>query len=139
MRRLLTFFDYIFYRTYMSFHKRRDDIAWFRGAVLVGILQGLIAGQLFYILRSFYHFPLLPGRKGLTGGLLALVFIALSWVRYGRLQRRDQFATFHARWGSIDGRTIRRHGWLIVLFIFVVVFVLTAFAAWVHRVGTAGM
>jgi len=129
----IALFDYVFYRTYVFYQKRNDDIDWFRGVCLVSFLESLIVLEILFLVKSFVHFTLPANSKYLIGGTLIVLILALNSMRYGLMRKKNGFSVFHERWGSKDRKTVRRDGWFIVLFIIFVVFVITAVTAMVYK------
>lgn len=118
------FFDYIFYRVYSFFNKKRDDIADIKATNLVTILQSFILIDLFMIVRKLYPFEI-PGEyfnKWIWSLPLALIIGILNHFRYRKKFKKTGYSTFEKKWSKEDKKTKLLKGWLIVFLIFFLIF-----------------
>jgi hypothetical protein len=123
MNRVINFFDYIFYRIYSFFNKRKDDIADEKATSIVAIIQVAIILDILVILMNFniYEIPEKFQNKWYAAPFLIIIYI-LNYYRYKKKFKKTGYALFHEKWGNETRETIVRNGWLIVFFIFFVVF-----------------
>lgn len=124
MSRLINFFDYIFYRVYSFFNKKRDDIADIKATNLVTILQGFMLIDLFMIVRKVYPFeiPKENFNKWIWGLPLALIIGFLNHYRYRKKFKKTGYSAFAEKWSKEDKKTKHIKGWLIVFLIFFLIF-----------------
>ncbi len=124
MNRVIYFFDYIFFRVYSFFNKKRDDIADVKATNLVTILQGFIFIDLFMIVRKIYPFeiPKEYFNKWIWGLPLALIIGFLNHYRYRKKLKKTGYSAFYEKWGKEDKETKHIKGWLIVFLTFFLIF-----------------
>jgi hypothetical protein len=121
MNRVINFFDYIFYRIYSFFNKRKDDIADEKAINLVTLIQLAIIVDIIIILSNFniYEIPEKFKNKWLIGLPLFLILSIINHYRFKKFKKIG-YALFHEKWGSENRETRIRNFWLIFFFIFFV-------------------
>ena len=109
-------FDYIFFRTYDFYKRRNSDIPIDRGIQLLSIIQGVLLMDIIMILDFFEN---IINRevvnKYILGVPVAISILIINEIRYKRIGKKNQFASFYKRWDSEDKNLRKRKGIIIVL------------------------
>jgi len=109
-------FDYIFFRTYDFYKRRNSDIPIDRGIQLLSIIQGVLLMDIIMIVDFFES---IINRevvnKYILGVPVAISILIINEIRYKRIGKKNQFASFYERWDSEDKNLRKRKGIIIVL------------------------
>ena len=124
MKSIMSFFDYVFYRTYNFFDRKRDDIADEKATNFIVVLQCFILIDLFIIANRFIVFKNYSEHfnKWIWGGALVLIIGILGHMRYKKKFKEDNYSLFKNRWNKEETKIKIIKGWLIILFLFIIVF-----------------
>ena len=114
--KLLTFFDYVFYRAYLFFERRNwEEDPWQNAANTVVLSQAGVLLVALVVLDSIWS---IKPEKRLTVLPIVIAGTLILW-NYSRYRKpsikKDNYAVFRNRWDGEDARTRRIRGWLIVL------------------------
>lgn len=110
-------FDYIYYRVYVFFLVKRDNVPETKGTVVLSILQFFTLLSLVVVIRFFWEFPL-PHKFYIIP--LALLIGAWNWYRY---ERNFEIKSLEEQWKDERPSDKRRKGYLIAAYTaFVVLF-----------------
>ena len=120
---VMRFFDYIFYRTYKLFDRKGDDISIEKATNIMVVLLGFILIDIFVLIRRIFEFELNLKyfNKWAWGLLIALIIRIFMHMRYKK-KFNFYYSIFNDWWGKEKEKSRIIKGWLIVLFIIVVVF-----------------
>jgi hypothetical protein len=122
----MTLFDYIFYRTFNFFDRKGDDISDEKATNLVVLLECFLLIDLYILVRKVINIDINQNyyNKWLWGISLFLIIGILGHIRYKKRFKKDNYSFFHNKWGKEDKQHKTQNGWLIILFIIVVIFAL---------------
>jgi len=110
MNKLLSFFDYIFFRAYVHF-RSEAPIALFKAVNWTTIVEFAL---LFAIAVTTEALRILPRVAVLLPWLMATISLAIwNHYRYRKLWERDRLAGFYQRWANEEVFKRRIKGWLI--------------------------
>lgn len=126
MNKVISFIDYIFYRVYLFFEKKKDVIADAKAASIVAILQCAALLDIFIIIREFYKFEMPKEYTNMYIWGLPIVIPIFVFnhyrYRYSKKIKKTNYVLFHQKWGNEEKDIKRRNGWLIVFLIFFLIF-----------------
>lgn len=126
MKSMMLFFDYIFYRTYNFFDRKRDDISDEKATNFIVLLQCFVLIDTFIIVKRVIDFEINSQyfNKWIWGVSLALIIGILGHLRYKKKFKRDNYSVFKSRWANEEKHSRILKGWLIIIFIIVIIFVI---------------
>jgi amino acid permease len=111
------FFDYIFYRAYKQYENWREDYPYPFAEGLIVVLQGFMVLSIITILSSWNIFP----RKVDAHKSYALIcLIALYFINHFRYKKK--YIEIIKTYDTVDDFNKKRNGFLIVVFMVVVIF-----------------
>ncbi len=112
-------FDYVFFRAYTFYQKKKSAIPVDRGIQVVCFIQIAIffavvalADFLFDVLPNFHQYYF---NKYLLGLPLSFSILIINEVRYKQMAKRNGFKPFKDAWGNEGGKSKKIRGWLIII------------------------
>jgi hypothetical protein len=126
---MMKLFDYVYYRIYVFFLERKDNIPETTGWMLLSLLHFFslltIAAFLTFIVNvdSFNKYYAL---------LVIIPLMAYNWYRY---ERDFDIKKYESRWGDEPKTERRKKGWLIVVYFAVVVLIPVSIGVLRHNLG----
>jgi len=107
----MTVFDYIFYRTYMYYRRKREIAAESFASSVVSVFQCFLIIDSFVVVRVFYEYPF-PSNFNKYWALVFIIPIGIfNWKRYEKTLDRKHL---RKRWNEEDKQQKIFYGRLIV-------------------------
>ena len=118
MKKIIYLYDYIFYRVYSFFQRRKDDISDEKATNLVVTLQCFLMIDIFIIVRLIFDFEINRQyyHKWLLGLPLVLLIGIYNHRRYKKRFKKDNYMKFNLLWKDEINFKKKRNGWLIITY-----------------------
>jgi len=114
---MMKLFDYVYYRMYLFFLIRKDNVPETTGWILLSLLHFFSLLTMVSIIRFILEFPL-PHKFYIIP--LAILIGTLNWYRY---ERNFEIKSFDEQWKDEKPSDKKRKGYLIAIYTaFVVLF-----------------
>jgi hypothetical protein len=110
----------------MFFDRKGDEISDEKATNFVVLLQSFILIDLFIIIKKVVDFEINTKyyNKWIWGISLALIIGILGHLRYKKKFKRDNYSYFINKWTREAKQRKIINGWLIILFLIIIVFVI---------------
>jgi len=127
----MTVFDYIFYRTYMYYRRKRDSGAASAASSVVSLFQCFFVIDIFVIVRVFYEYSI-PSNFNKFWGLALFIPIGIfNWKRYEKNLDSKQL---RKRWNEEDKKEKIVYGRLIVTILIILLLVPVLYGVIRHNI-----
>jgi hypothetical protein len=114
MSKMISLFDYIFYRIYGFFKEKGDGIPETAGTLLLSLIQFFTILGIMVMVRMIYNYSF-PANKYYF--LLPLILLGvINWYRY---EWNFDIGQFDVKWKDEEEKRKVRNGWLIGLYLLV--------------------
>lgn len=115
MNKLMTWFDYVYYRVYIAYQKRKDPDPCIYARAIVTLVQCMNFFIPMVILEDIFQLYTLPETKKAKPFLIIfmLIILVLNYRRY----KIKNFEKLNKIWSDESKRVRRIRGWLVMIYI----------------------
>jgi len=117
MGKALSLFEYIHYRVYRFFKEKGDNVPEFKGTMVLSLIQSFTIMDIMVGVKLIHDYPF-PSKFW----FLPLIIVAgiVNWYLY---EREFDAEKIQSRWGNEPSTKRIKNGWLISLYLLVVLLI----------------
>ncbi|MHB2154440.1 hypothetical protein ACX8XN_08575 [Calditrichota bacterium GD2] len=125
MTKIFKIYDYIFYRIFIFFKKKKNDDPLENAINLTAMSQITLVGDLLLIFQKFNIFETLFNfleqhtNKYIIGIPLAIIFLLINHLRYRKIYKKNNFKEFNTMLAKESLKQKKIKGWLVVIYLFI--------------------
>jgi hypothetical protein len=111
MNKLMTWFDYVYYRICFAYEKRREPDPWVHATSILTLSQGFNVLFIIAIIDEFVSFNIIKGGK-----FAFLIFMLTLWQLNFWRHKKISYTILKNRWKDEPKKRRRKRGWLVFLY-----------------------
>jgi hypothetical protein len=127
---LMTWFDYVYYRTYIAYQKRKESAPEIYAAGIVSIAQLCSAFMIDALLQCIMSISIFTNMKKSILFIIALIIMSLNERRYKKIN----FKILHKRWRDEPKKLRRKRGCWVLIYILAMVLFPVIYGLIVHNI-----